>query len=58
MADKKLLSGYKEIRVKVSKLLYSRLNSCARRRGSTMSDIVRNATILFINEYDKNNKSL
>lgn len=47
--------GYKEIRIKISKVLYSRLKSCARRRGSTMSSIVRESTIKFINEYNKSN---
>lgn len=46
------MTDYKEVRCKVSKLLYSRLKRCARKRGCSMSEIVRKGTIKFINEYE------
>ena len=52
------ISGYTEVRFKVSKFLYRRLKTCANRRGCTMSEIARTGIINFINEYENSNKTI
>ena len=56
MADE--LTCYEVIRFRCSKLMKNRLKRIKRKRGCTLSDVVRSACLKYVNDFEEKEKCL